>query len=138
MAEHEDVAGAGSEARRTFAAALRRGDAAAASSLYTDDAWLLAPAAAPIRGRGAIEQYWQAGVDAGVKRGAQARDDRNEGKLAYGSGATRSRSDAKAREADRGDYLLVHERQDDGSWRWAVEMFNPDVPSARLNEGSES
>jgi hypothetical protein len=28
---------------------------------------------------------------------------------------------------DRGKYLLVHERQDDGSWRRAVEMFNPDA-----------
>jgi len=24
--------------------------------------------------------------------------------------------------------LLVHERQEDGSWRWAVETFNPDTP----------
>jgi hypothetical protein len=29
---------------------------------------------------------------------------------------------------DRGKYLLVHERQRDGCWRWAVEMFNPGVP----------
>jgi hypothetical protein len=28
--------------------------------------------------------------------------------------------------------VLVHERQADGSWRWAVEMFNSDVPPARL------
>src|SRR5512146_468617 len=118
------------EARMAFAAALRRGDAAALSSLYTEEAWLLAPAAAPIRGRTAIERYWQAGVDAGVKDVALdpvTIDARGTVAFEVGRYALAIESDGPA--ADRGDYLLVHERQDDGSWRWAVEMFNPDVPA---------
>ena len=32
---------------------------------------------------------------------------------------------------DRGKYVRVHEQQPDGSWLWAVEMFNPaaSIPS---------
>ena len=33
---------------------------------------------------------------------------------------------------DRGKYLRVHEQQADGSWLWAVEMFNPDARSLRV------
>jgi hypothetical protein len=29
---------------------------------------------------------------------------------------------------DSGTYVLVHERQDDGTWRRAVEMFSPSEP----------
>lgn len=32
---------------------------------------------------------------------------------------------------DRGKYVLIHERQPDRSWLWALEMFNPDTASAR-------
>ena len=38
---------------------------------------------------------------------------------------------------DSGTYLLVHERQDDGSWRWAVEMFNPDAPPVTAGRAKE-
>ena len=138
MDERFDLTGA-TAAHRAFATALRRGDAAAVSALYTESAWLLAPAAAPIRGRTAIEQYWQTGVDAGVRdvdlepvRFETRRD------VIYELGRYAVAVERDGPVADRGDYLLVHERQDDGSWRWAVEMFNPDAPIARPEQGRES
>lgn len=137
----DDLTRAGSKARAEFVAAVRRGDAAAASELYTSDARLLAPAAPPIRGRQAIEQYWQAGVSAGVRDvELELVTIEGRGGIAYELGRYAVQIDeAGATVVDRGDYLLVHERQDDGSWRWAIEMFNPDAPAAaRPHEGRES
>jgi ketosteroid isomerase-like protein len=136
----DDVTRAGSRARGTFIDAISRGDAVEASSLYTDDARLLAPAAPPIRGRLAIERYWRTGVEAGVHDvelelvAIEARD-----RIAYELGRYAIAVDGEGRDVvDRGDYLLVHERQDDGSWRWSVEMFNPDAPPVRPDEGRGS
>jgi ketosteroid isomerase-like protein len=137
----DDLTRAGSQARAEFAAAVRRGDAAAASELYTSDARLLAPAAPPIRGRLAIERYWQTGVSAGMRDvELELVTIESRGAVAYELGRYAVQLDeAGTRVVDRGDYLLVHERQDDGSWRWSVEMFNPDAPfPARPDQGEES
>ena len=137
MTRIDDVTRAGSEARTAFVEALRRGDSSAAGSLYTSDARMLAPAAPPIRGRDAIERYWQTGVDAGVREielELVAIDSHD--RIAYELGRYALVLDSQdGQVVDRGDYLLVHERQDDGSWRWAVEMFNSDAPTARPDEG---
>ena len=121
----------------TFASAVARGDVSALADLYTDDARLLAPAAPPIIGREAIEQYWQTGIDAGV-RGVELElvGIKSHRGVAYELGRYAiALDDERKTIVDRGDYLLVHERQDDGSWRWAVEMFNPDAPRARPDGG---
>ncbi len=31
---------------------------------------------------------------------------------------------------DRGKYLVVHRRQDDGSWKFDVDIWNSSVPTA--------
>ena len=139
MDEEERAIGA---AREAFAAALRAGDARAASCLYSEDARLLAPSAEPIRGRAAIEGYWRTGVEAGVSEvGLEVVELRLQERLAYEIGRYRLQLEGEdgGTVVDRGTYLLVHEQQDDGSWRWAVEMFNPDAPpGATPPEGRRS
>lgn len=121
------------ESRAAFVAALRGGDAAAASAVYADDARLLAPSAEVMRGRAAIEAFWRAGVDAGVAEVELEvlELDRRDG-VAYEIGryAMQLRPSDGGTVIDRGNYVLVHERQPDGSWRRAVEMFTPDGPVA--------
>lgn len=129
----DDLTRAGSNARAAFVAAVGRGDVEAVAALYTEDARLLAPAAPPILGRRAIEQYWRTGLDSGVH---EIELELVEIESRYGVAYELGRyalavHDEHGRIIDRGDYLVVHERQDDGSWRWAVEMFNPDAPRAR-------
>jgi ketosteroid isomerase-like protein len=122
------------ETRAAFAAALRCGDAKAASAVYANGASLLAPSAELIRGRKAIERFWAAGVGAGLSDVEldSLQLERQDG-FAYEVGryALRLDADDGGIVLDRGKYVLVHERQQDGSWQWAVEMFNPDVPPAR-------
>src|SRR5262249_49249127 len=112
-----------------FAAALELGDAKAASAAYTDNARLLPPEAELFEGRGAIEAFGRAEIDAGLMR-IQIETlllERHEC-LAYEIGrySVRLRPDGEDDAVNRGKYLLVHERQPDGSWRRAVEMFNPE------------
>ena len=58
--------GAIGETRAAFVAALKDGDAKAASHVYADEARLLAPSAELIQGREAIEAFWRAGLEAGI------------------------------------------------------------------------
>jgi uncharacterized protein (TIGR02246 family) len=121
-------------ARAAFVAALRRGDAKAAATLYTDDATLLPPTAELIQGREAIEGFWRVGLDAGVAEiELETLELGREDGLAYEIGryALRLQPVDEGAVVDRGKYVLVHERQADGRWRRAVEMFNPDAPPVR-------
>ena len=114
--------------RQAFADAVRRGDANAAASVYAADAHLLPPSAGPMIGRDEIRAYWQAGIDAGVAdvsliaEGAQQNDG-----LAYETGTYVIRVEPAdgARLVERGHYVHVYQRQVDGSWQRAVEIFSP-------------
>ena len=46
-------------ARRGWAAAFNKGDAAAVAAMYTEDAYVLPPGAELIKGRAAIEGFWR-------------------------------------------------------------------------------
>lgn len=122
------------ETRAAFVAALQEGDAKAACSVYAEEARLLPPSAELLRGRDAIEAFWKAGLAAGITEvELEAVEVERDSRLAYEIGRYSLR--LKPRDGgsvvDRGKYVLVHERQKDGAWRWAVEMFNPETPPAR-------
>ena len=114
-----------------FVAALERGDAEAAALTYADDARLLPPSTQLLEGRYAIQAFWQAGLDAGVSAVVleTLALERHDG-LAYEIGRYALRLDPRegAAVVDHGKYVLIHERQEDGAWRFAAEMFNPDSP----------
>jgi ketosteroid isomerase-like protein len=116
-------------AHRRFVEAIRGGDWAAASSGYAVDARLLAPSADVVEGRDGIEAFWRAGLDAGIRDVDRTplRID-GHGSVAYEIGhyAIRLRPAGGGCVVDRGTYLVVHERDADGAWAWALEMFTPD------------
>ena len=121
------------DGRDAFLSAIRRGQTREACRVYAADARLLVPSADPIEGRAAIELYWQTGIDAGMTDIAleQLAVAHRRG-FAYEIGRYAMHlepADGVAVE-DRGKYVVLHEVQPDGSWRWAVEMFNPDEPPA--------
>lgn len=116
-----------------FVAALEVGNAKAASASYTVDARLLAPSAEVFRGREAIERFWRAGVDTGISdvRLETIELVRLSG-LAYeiGQYTLGLRPVDGIPIVESGKYVRIHEQQADGSWLWAVEMFNPEAASA--------
>jgi ketosteroid isomerase-like protein len=125
--------------QEAFVGALESGDARAASASYTPNARLLTPSAELFRGRAAIECFWMAGLDTGISKVLLETLElvrRND--LAYEIGRYELGLSPEhgIPIVDRGKYVRVHERQADGSWLWAVEMFNPDAPSARARATS--
>lgn len=119
------------DARSGFISAVRRGDVHAAAAFYTEDARLLAPSSETLIGPVAIARFWQAGFEAGVE-GIDLECERVElepgGALAYELGRYVLRLQPMDGDAviERGRYVLVHRREADGTWRRAVETFNPD------------
>jgi ketosteroid isomerase-like protein len=127
----DDVIG---KARDAFVSALESGDAGAASASYTPDARLLAPSAELFRGRAAIERFWMAGLDAGISEVLLETLElvrRNGFAYEIGRYELGLRPADGIRIADRGKYVRVHEQQEDGSWLWALEMFNPHAAAPR-------
>lgn len=117
------------EAQASFLAALDRRDAKGAAAAYSVDAQLLPPFAEVMAGRDAIEAFWQAGLDTGLA-GVEFESLKLErtDQIAYEVGRYAMHVCPAEGEsvADRGTYVLVHQRQDDGTWRRAVEMFGPE------------
>ena len=121
------------QTRAAFIAALERGDAPGATSVYADDGRLLPPGSGLVRGREAITAFWKAGIEAGIS-GAEFEtleiSLHDHIGFEIGRYALQLKPVNGAIVVDRGNYLFVHARQDDGSWRRAVEMFTPDLGSS--------
>jgi ketosteroid isomerase-like protein len=111
---------------RGFEAAVRGGDpVAAAQETYTADARILPPGAPMIEGRDAIAGFWTAaGQQLGIT-GVQLAtlDLQPMGDGAYEIGrATLSLASGQSVEAK---YVVIW-RQEEGKWRWHVDMWNMD------------
>jgi uncharacterized protein (TIGR02246 family) len=130
----KETAGDGvAQSNRRFADAAAQGDARAMASVYTDDADFLPPNAERLKGRAAIERFWQGGIEMGI-RGVEhetLRLEQADG-LAYEIGryTLSFEPEGDAPVTDLARYVLVHSRQPDGSWLRAVEIFNRTSPLA--------
>ena len=109
-----------------FVTALAAGDAGAAVAVYAADGTLVAPTGDVIRGREAIERFWRSGIDLGLRTAEYEALDHCRGReLAFEVGRCRlhlETADGQPK-IELGGYLLVYAREDDGSWRRAVDMF---------------
>jgi ketosteroid isomerase-like protein len=113
--------------RQAFAAALSSGDASLAAHAYAEGAILFPPAADLVEGRKAIESFWNAGLHAGMTE-VELRPLRFEQReaIAYELGRYRVLVEGEQGSVvDEGTYTVIHERQPDGSWLRAAEMFSP-------------
>ncbi len=117
---------------REFEAAFARGDTAAITSFYTEDALIMPPDSAPVRGRPAIEQRYRGMRE---QRGITAlafhpQEVVASGDLAYEVGTATLRRDAPDGQASEMaiKYLVAWRRQADGAWRIAVDIYNRNTP----------
>ena len=114
-----------SAATPALSSALALGNAAAAAALYAADARLVTSGSDPLAGRDEIEAYWRAGLAVGLMRvelrtlelvaGAGTALELGRYLLAPGAGLP-----------EEGTYAVLHRQEPDGSWRRAVDVFNPD------------
>ena len=112
---------------RRFADAATRGDARAMAAVYTEDAVFLPLDAETVRGQAAIERFWHGGIRMGI-RGLELETLhlRHERVFAYEIGRYTLcfEPDGEAPVTDLATHVIVHRRQQDGSWRRAAEIFN--------------
>jgi ketosteroid isomerase-like protein len=113
-------------AARQFSAAYMRGDAAAMTALYTQDAVIFPERADAITGHEAIKRYWTLGEGRRVTR-HQLTPTRVvvDGRHAYDHGTYEiaGERDGKAWGPFRGKYLVVWLREP-GGWRMQLDMWN--------------
>ncbi|MBI1816732.1 MAG: SgcJ/EcaC family oxidoreductase [Deltaproteobacteria bacterium] len=110
-------------ANQRFMVAAARGDATAIAALYTATGEVLPPNGETRSGTQALEAFWKAALDAGVK---QAKLDTVEvedcGDTAYEVGRY-SMSGADGQAIDTGKYIVVWKRQR-GQWKLHRDIWN--------------
>jgi uncharacterized protein (TIGR02246 family) len=112
-------------ATSSLVAALARGDAGAAASLYAEDGRLLASGEV-LTGRSEIEAYWNAGLAVGLAGlQLQAIEIRIAPGIAVEIGSYSLKLGSTHDSAERGKYLSLHRRLPDGTWRREVDVFTP-------------
>lgn len=115
-----------SAATSALSSALALGNAAAAAALYAADARLVTSGSAPLAGRDEIEAYWRAGLAVGL-----ARVELRTLELALGTGTAlelgRYLLAPGSGMPEEGTYAVLHRQEPDGTWRRAVDVFNPDT-----------
>lgn len=113
-----------SSPRLQWAECVANADAAGAAALYADDARMLAPNAEPFEGRDAIQGALQSMIDAGLRSVAmEALDIREGGDLIVEYGRYVSELPGQSGN-DVGKYIVVLERQGDGSLKIVFDMYS--------------
>jgi uncharacterized protein (TIGR02246 family) len=106
-----------------YEAAYHRNDAAAMAQLYAPNGLLLPPGRELIRGRDAIRKFWEQGMEAGFQM------ETLEVSAGMGTGFAVGRyyipADAE-NDPESGKYVITFERQPDGVWRVAADIWNED------------
>jgi uncharacterized protein (TIGR02246 family) len=136
-----DSSSAMSDARRQidaanarFVAAFNAGDVATFAKVYATDAAVMPTNSAAIRGRSAIQDYWQGGWGMGIRNVKLTTDELNvTGDMATEVG--RYEFDVKpasgAAGADHGKYIVIWKRSPTEGWQWYRDIFNSDVAAGK-------
>ena len=103
-------------------------------SFYSDDAIVLPPNAPAATTKEAIRNLWKGifGETSSMSWTATRVEVAKSGDMAHISGTyQRTIKDASGKTTnDRGKYLVAFEKQADGSWKCAADMFSSDLPAA--------
>ncbi len=113
---------------RDFAAALNAKDAAKAASYYTEDAVIIPPGEAIVKGRAAIEAYWNGAIESGGVRDVSVEtiDAQSSGDIGYEIGSYSLTANSPTGEAvrDNGRYIELLRRDPDGRWYATAGIWN--------------
>lgn len=126
--------------RNRYAATWLRGDGDSLSELYAPDAFVLYPNQPAIAGRDAIAAYFKsffAEFSQDVFE-LTSQEIQVAGSWAFDRGTVRWQGTPRAGGEplqDTGKYLVILQRQPDGSWRVARDMDNSDRPLAQNTRG---
>jgi uncharacterized protein (TIGR02246 family) len=106
--------------------AYNQGDAAGCTAVYAEDAMMLPPNQPMVRGKQAIKEFNQRMLDqVGGTISNRIVEASVEGDLAYQVG-TYAITDTKT--PDQGKFVNIFRRQQEGSWKILVAIYNSDNP----------
>ena len=114
-----------------FTEAVRQGDAAALATLYTENATLMPPDSDMLKGKEAIEEFWNNVMQMGLKDATLTTVEvMGSGNLAYEIGKYTLKMQAEGQEpiGVYGKYVVIWQAQDDGSWKLHVDIWNSSMP----------
>ena len=129
----EPLSGADAAALRAvhdrFSAALLRQDFDAVAALYAEDATLLPPQEPAVHGRAAIRK-WTAAMPRVTRIVLHVDDLDGRADVAYmrGTFAMTLEPEGAPPVSVVGKYVEILNKQPDGVWRFAVDIFNSDAP----------
>lgn len=110
-----------------FMTAFNSGDAAGLAALYTEDGQLMPPNAGSMTGRKAVQGFWQAVMDMGVKKAAIITGEvEGHGDTAIEVSRFQLFGEGE-QELDQGKFIVVW-KQVDGQWRLHRDIFNSSNP----------
>ena len=112
--------------------AFKSGDAAAVARFYKEDGRILPPNAEIVEGRAAIEQFVKGFLAMNAKLSFSAFAVHESGNLAVGVGRYELQFEPEPglTQKDSGKYIVVYERQKDGSLLLIEDMFNSSLPAS--------
>jgi uncharacterized protein (TIGR02246 family) len=115
-------------ANENFMTAARRGDAAGLAALYTENGQVLPPNSDFVTGRAAIQVFWQAVIDMGIKE-AKLEIIEVEGHGDTAIEVSRFTLYGEAgKELDKGKYIVIW-KQEQGQWKLHRDIFNSSMPA---------
>ena len=123
-----DIHEAIENANKDFMVTFSRGDALGMANLYTDDGQVLPPNSDFVTGKEAIQGFWQALMDMGIKEAkldiveVEQQDD-----LAF-EVSKYTLKGGEGQMLDQGKYIVVW-KQEDGQWKLHRDIFNSSLPA---------
>jgi uncharacterized protein (TIGR02246 family) len=128
QATAQEVRGAIVAANENFMATFKGGDAASMAALYTENGQLLPPNGDFVTGRQAIQAFWQALLDMGIKEAKlETVETEGHGDTAIEVGRFSLHGEG-GQELDNGKYIVIWKRQD-GQWKLHRDIFNSSKPA---------
>jgi uncharacterized protein (TIGR02246 family) len=117
-------------ANAQFSAAAAKSDGAALAALYAADGQVMPPGRDPVRGRDAIQKFWQGALDSGIAGiGLTTVEVFGHGPTATEVGQYELR-DKTGKILDRGKYIVVW-RHEAGKWKLLRDMFSTNLPAEK-------
>jgi uncharacterized protein (TIGR02246 family) len=113
-----------------FSAVAAKGDGAALAALYAADGQLLPAGSDVIRGRDAIQKFWQGALDSGIAGiGLRTVEIFVQGPTVTEVGQYEL-SDKAGKILDHGKYIVIW-RHEGGRWKLLRDMFSTNVPATK-------
>jgi ketosteroid isomerase-like protein len=121
-----------SQTNRDFVQAINHRDVQGIGSVYAKNARLLPPNSDMLEGRENIKAFWQGALDIGLHDIALRTVELTlVGDTAYEVGAYSFKIKTGTGESisDNGNFVVIWKLQEDGSWKWQIDIWNTNLPS---------